>query len=158
MSETQCSRSESDNLLENSDSLKKPHITGSCLCGEVQYECVDNFKAFHFCHCHQCQKISGGAHVANLFLPDTDLSWVAGSENIQRYDVPGRHISNAFCTQCGSSVPYRTQSGPYFIVPAGLLESAPTSCKPQDNIFWDERVSWYEEGLTTTKYPGMPED
>lgn len=149
MSKAECNNSEK--------SVAEKRIAGSCLCGTVQFECADNFETFHFCHCHQCQKISGGAHVANLFLPEADFQWVAGTDRIQRYDVPGRYISNAFCTQCGSPVPYRTNSSGRFIVAAGLLHSAPTSCKPQDHIFWGERVSWYEEGLTTTKYPTVPE-
>ena len=46
-------------------------VTGSCLCGEVQYQVVGNLGIFQYCHCSRCQKFTGSAHAANLFVADT---------------------------------------------------------------------------------------
>lgn len=130
-------------------------LHGSCLCGEVKFTCRDEFSQFHFCHCSECQKITGSAHVANLFTKPGNINWISGQENVQRFDVPGQMFSNAFCRACGSRVPYVSKSGKGLIVPAGVLDSAP-SIAPQDNIFWPERASWYDVGVQSKKFDGFP--
>ena len=131
-------------------------IKGSCLCGSVKFECKDTFQQFHLCHCQQCQKTSGSAHASNLFTDVDNISWLAGAEKIKRYDVPGRTITSAFCSDCGSPVPYVSGSGKALVVPAGSLDTPP-SASPQDNIFWSERACWYEQGVNAKKYSGFPE-
>lgn len=131
-------------------------IFGSCLCGDVRFKCEDKFSQFHFCHCSQCQKTTGSAHVSNLFTVPENIEWIAGKNLIKRYDVQGRSISSAFCRNCGSPVPYKSSSGKSLIIPAGILDSAP-DMQPQDNIFWAEHASWYEAGITSKKYDGFPD-
>ncbi len=131
-------------------------IKGSCLCGEVKYECDNSFEQFHFCHCIQCQKTSGSAHVANLFTDISNITWLAGKDNVKRYDVPGRTLTSSFCSDCGSPVPYVSGTGDSLIVPAGSLDGNP-NMKPQDNIFWSEKADWYQAGLHSIKYPKFPE-
>jgi len=129
-------------------------VTGSCLCGAVQFECRDSFSQFHFCHCTQCQKATGSAHVANLFTDLNNIDWISGQEKVKRYDVPGRTISSAFCSDCGSPVPYSSLTGDALVVPAGSLNDA-VSIVPEDNIFWSERASWYEHGVESEKFDGF---
>ncbi len=131
-------------------------IQGSCLCGEVTFSCENKFKAFHLCHCIECQKATGSAHASNLFTAIDNLKWLSGEALVRRYDLPGRAISKAFCSQCGSGVPYISGSGRALIVPAGCLDGEPTKV-PQDNIFWGERACWYDEGIQATKFDRFPE-
>ncbi|MFC3122781.1 GFA family protein [Agaribacter flavus] len=131
-------------------------VKGSCLCGAVKFTCDNDFQQFHFCHCTQCQKTTGSAHVSNLFTRVENIEWESGQEQVKRYDVPGRSLTSAFFTTCGSPVPYVSGSGKALVVPAGSLDSAP-SMAPQDNIFWAERAKWYEDGLLSTKFSGIPE-
>jgi hypothetical protein len=131
-------------------------VSGSCLCGEVTFECANTFKQFHLCHCTQCQKIAGSAHASNLFTEPDNIAWISGAETIKRYDVPERTITSAFCSTCGSPVPYLSKSGKALVVPAGSLNAAP-NISPQDNIFWEERASWYKDGIESKKCEGFPE-
>lgn len=131
-------------------------LSGSCLCGSVKFTCEDEFSQFHFCHCTQCQKATGSAHVANLFTSPENIEWISGQDLVTRYDVPGRSISSAFCSSCGSPVPYQSVSGTALVVPAGVLDSAP-DIAPQDNIFWAEHAPWYEAGIMSKRYDGFPE-
>ncbi|WP_232348842.1 GFA family protein [Neptunomonas qingdaonensis] len=101
-------------------------------------------------------KTTGSAHVSNLFTAADNIEWITGKDFIKRYDVPGRSISNAFCVNCGSPVPYISDSDKSLIIPAGVLDSAP-DITPQDNIFWGEHASWYEAGIKSKKYDGFPE-
>lgn len=131
-------------------------ITGSCLCGDVKFECSNTFNQFYFCHCTQCQNMTGSAHVSNLFTSPDNIQWISGEEFIKRYNVPGRVISNAFCNKCGSPTPYVSLSGKSLIVPAGTL-NGPPNIGPQCNIFWEERASWYDEGVKSKQCDGFPD-
>ena len=53
-------------------------ISGSCLCGEVQYTVEGKFDHFFLCHCRHCQKDTGSAHAANLFSHGGQLTWSQG--------------------------------------------------------------------------------
>ena len=119
-------------------------IGGGCLCGEVRFEIEDAFEHFQLCHCTQCQRTTGTAHASNLFTQASKIRWLAGEDKTKRYDVPGRRISNAFCTECGSRVPWLSLSGEIIAVPAGALDEAP-AIEPKANIFWPERARWYDQ-------------
>lgn len=126
-------------------------LTGSCLCGDVSFEIEDDFKHFQLCHCTQCQKTTGSAHASNLFTDPENITWISGEDAISRFDVEGRGISNAFCTRCGSRVPYLSKSGEVLAVPAGSLDGRP-SISPSANIFWPERAGWYDEAVMAGHY------
>ncbi|WP_417354553.1 GFA family protein [Gallaecimonas pentaromativorans] len=130
-------------------------LKGSCLCGAVTFEMDDRFMAFHLCHCQQCRKMTGSAHAANLFTTPNNIRWLSGETQLARYDVPGRTISNAFCRQCASALPYLSLSGKALVVPAGSLDDAP-SIVPQDHLFWAERAPWYQEVQNCPCYEGFP--
>jgi hypothetical protein len=55
-------------------------------------------------------------------------------------------ISNAFCSECGSGLPYLSLSGKALIIPAGCLNGKP-KLSPQNNIFWSQRAEWYDAAL-----------
>jgi hypothetical protein len=111
----------------------------------------DDFQQFHLCHCKQCQRATGSAHASNLFTDPDNIKWTAGSEFVQRFDVVDRYISNAFCVKCGSGLPYVSKTGNALVVPAGTLDTSP-SIAPNDNIFWAERASWYDDGLSAERW------
>lgn len=126
-------------------------LSGSCLCGTVTFVIDDAFDHFQLCHCIQCQKTTGSAHASNLFTDPQGITWLSGQEDIARFDVEGRRISNAFCRRCGSRVPYLSLSGDVLAVPAGSLNDKP-ALAPQANIFWPERAGWYDEALLAPHY------
>lgn len=130
-------------------------ITGGCLCGAVTYTVENNFKRFYFCHCEQCRKITGSAHAANLFTRPDAIHWTAGDEFKKQFNYPGRDFTVVFCTECGSGLPFVSQNGQSLIVPAGSLDAEP-NIHPNDNIFWDERAQWYEDGKQANICSGFP--
>ena len=131
-------------------------ISGGCLCGAVSFELDDNFQQFNLCHCKQCQRATGSAHASNLFTRPGNIRWTKGEDCVKRFDVPGRIISNAFCVECGSGLPYVSKSGESLIVPAGILD-ATFNCSPKKgNIFWAERADWYDEALVAEHHDGFP--
>ena len=125
-------------------------LTGSCLCGNIRFEIADQFDHFQLCHCTQCQKSTGTAHASNLFTSPNNITWLAGQEDLVRYNQPGRRISNVFCKQCGSRMPWLSLSGDTLAVPAGCLDHTPHLI-PQANIFWPERADWYDAGVAAER-------
>ena len=132
-------------------------IRGSCLCGKVTFDILDSAEQFYFCHCQQCQKSTGSAFAANVFFAPTNIHWQSGVELVERYDVPDRIISNAFCRECGSRVPYLSKSGKYLVVPAGILDSA-TATVPKANIFWSEKARYYSVGVSAPCFTHFPDE
>jgi hypothetical protein len=139
------SRIEALNAISYGGSLMSK-ITGSCLCGEVTFETNNNFDKFHFCYCIQCQKTTGSAHASNLFTHPDNITWLSGFELVKRFDLAGRSISKAFCTECGCGVPYLSGSGKALVVPAGCLDANP-NIAPQDKIFCSEKPEWYDKAI-----------
>ena len=130
---------------------------GGCLCGKVQYEVSEPFDSFHICHCTQCQRSTGSAHASNIFTDKNNIRWLSGEDLVKRFDPtePGI-ISKAFCTHCGSLTPYISPKSGKLIIPAGGLANDP-GIRPQDNIFWKDRASWYDAISQVKKFDGFPE-
>ena len=123
------------------------NLTGSCLCGEVSYEVTGELKGFMMCHCSRCQKASGSAHVSNIFTAPDNVKIVSGEAQVKRYNLASAPtFGKCFCTNCGSVVPYLNGAGNAMIIPAGTLDSDP-GIRPQANIFWPNRASWYDDGV-----------
>jgi len=131
-------------------------IKGGCLCGRVQYQVSGPFEAFHICHCSQCQRSTGSAHASNIFTTEDKIEWFQGKELVKRFDPdePGV-ISKAFCTHCGSLVPYISAKSGKLIIPAGSLCGDP-GIRPQDNIFWKDRADWYDAVSESPRYDAFP--
>ena len=132
------------------------NISGSCLCGKVCFESVNDFDQFHLCHCIQCQKTTGSAHAANLFTAVNNIKWLSGFDLVKRFDVAGRSISKAFCIECGCGVPFISGSGKALIIPAGCLNGVP-NIAPQDNIFCSEKASWHAKAIVAKEFEKFPE-
>ncbi len=131
-------------------------MKGGCLCGQVEYQVSGPFEAFHICHCSQCQRSTGSAHASNIFTTEDKITWLKGEDLVKRYDPdePGV-ISKAFCTHCGSLVPYISAKSGKLIIPAGSLCEDP-GIRPQDNIFWNDRAVWYDAVSDSPRYDAFP--
>jgi len=79
-------------------------LKGSCLCGAVKFEATPPLAGFRYCHCGRCQKASGSAHAANIFLPQGQVKWLAGESLITKFDVPdAKRFSVWFCSVCAAT-------------------------------------------------------
>jgi len=129
-------------------------IAGSCLCGEVRFEIRPPLSGFRYCHCSRCQKATGAAHAANIFLPERQFKWLAGESLIRRFDLPGaRRFAVSFCTQCGTRMPHQIVGTENVLVPAGVLDANP-DLQPDSSIFWGSKAPWYVETQALPKFEG----
>lgn len=130
--------------------------TGSCLCGKVHYEITGSLGVFQYCHCSRCRKFTGSAHAANIIVAPDQFIWLKGEEYLGRFEVKNaRHFATSFCTVCGSSLPWKAQSGKAVIIPAGTLDGDP-DIRPFQNIFYGSKAQWYENASELIKYEELP--
>lgn len=131
-------------------------IRGSCLCGGVEYEVDTTDGSFQYCHCSRCRKTSGTAHAANLIVPATQFRWLRGAQSVRQYADPGaKRFCNAFCTECGSKLPWRSRDGRWMIVTAGTFDEDP-GLRPVRSIFSGSGAPWYLEPATIPAFETLP--
>ena len=131
-------------------------ITGGCLCGAVTYRIEDSFSDFYFCFCEQCRRVTGSAFASNLQTSTDNFEWTSGENLVKRFDVKGRVFTKVFCTECGSGLPFLTQSGESMLVPAGSLDEVP-GIETTAHIFCAETADWYKSGQGKPEFDGFKE-
>ena len=124
---------------------------GSCLCGAVAFEYDDPPVRMYNCHCSRCRRAMSAAYQTVIRARRSGFRWLAGADEVVRYQHPGTRFQCAFCRTCGSRTPW-SRDGTQMVVPAGCLDSDPRR-RPTANIFTDSRAAWtvLDTGLKT--YP-----
>lgn len=123
-------------------------VSGSCLCGAIQFK-VAKFKGpFEICHCNRCRKLSGSIGMPAIYIESQDFEWVAGMELIKTYAAPILYEPPAyhsfFCENCGCPMPPPDgHLGEGFEIPAGLLDADP-GITPDKHIFVEHLPGWDE--------------
>ena len=130
-------------------------ICGSCLCGAVAFETLNDFEHLYLCSCSQCQKITGSAFASNLMQSSAGFSWSKGEEYVYRFKLPERDITKAFCKICGSGLPYVSGDRLRVTIPAGSLVGAP-KVATRYRIFDSERPDWCADYESMNSVPAFP--
>ncbi len=126
-------------------------LVGSCLCDAVSYRLSAHYKAFYFCHCKQCRKLTGSSFASNILSEPSEVTWTKGADRVKRFDFAGQGAyTHVFCKQCGSALPFLNESGSTLFIPAGSVDTK-IEFSPTNNIFWGERAAWLEPGLASEK-------
>ena len=75
-------------------------LSGSCFCGEVQFEVHGDPAAMGYCHCESCRHWSAGpVNAFSLWAPQA-LEIIRGSGSIGTYNKTAGS-SRRWCTRCG---------------------------------------------------------
>lgn len=131
-------------------------VTGSCLCGDVNFEVDGEFESLYLCHCKYCQKDTGSSHASNLFSSDAKLAWITGEDKIKVYQLPSTKHVKSFCSNCGSALPSLQMNNELVVVPAGSLDQD-ISIKPTAHIFTSSSATWESDIVGITSYEQFPE-
>lgn len=130
------------------------YLGGSCLCGKVTLEVVDQFQFLGYCHCRECRKWSGSAFSAGGMVDFADLHIIDGQELIRHYPKT-LETDLGFCSNCGSSLYSRKNSRGKYVVRLGILDDTPTQ-RPQAHIFTAERAPWHDMDADLPAYETRP--
>jgi len=130
-------------------------LLGSCLCGGVRLRITGPFLRASYCHCHRCQKRTGGAASAQGRVAQRDFELLAGHDLMKSYTVSEGTRPKVFCLRCGSALfsgdPLTDDE---VSVRLGLLDGDP-GITPQVHSFASSAPAWApvpDDGL-----PRVPE-
>ena len=118
-------------------------LQGGCACRAVRYELTERPLIVHACHCLDCQRLTGGAFVINLWI-ERDFVTLRGvaPRAFELKGGSGRAHEVSFCGRCGTYVWSRYASaGDALFVRAGTLDD-PKAVRPDVHIFTRSKLPW----------------
>ncbi|MDA0147665.1 GFA family protein [Vibrio sp. LaRot3] len=98
--------------------MERTQYNASCLCGKVSLKVKPKSNHFMACHCHTCQKWTGGPQLA---IPCGTEVEFEGQEYITEFASSG-WATRGFCTQCGSHLFYKLNHNGEYNILVGLLD------------------------------------
>lgn len=136
--------------------LKAGLVSGGCQCGDVAFEYTGTPKFMMNCHCSRCRKVKSAAHATNAFVPAEQFHWIRGQDKTVNYDLPeAERFGNAFCGNCGSSLPRESGSTGMLNVPVGSLDCAP-GLEARGHIFIGSSAPWFDVSDELPQWDKMP--
>jgi hypothetical protein len=115
---------------------------GSCLCGKVTFTVEGDPLRCVFCHCRRCQLAKSAPFAANMMLRASGLRFTRGADLVVEYKLPdAKFFKNAFCRECGSTVPRIDPSRDVAIVALASLDDDP-GYRPTSHIFVTSMAPW----------------
>ena len=120
-----------------------PIRTGGCLCGAVRYESGGESIFSLQCHCRDCQRASGAAHVSAVRMPSASFRITRGSPKtyIAKSDA-GNDISRVFCGDCGTPLYVQVSTRPDIVGLRVTTFDDPSWFTPDANIFTKSAQPW----------------
>lgn len=129
---------------------------GSCLCGAVAFELTADPTWAHHCHCSRCRKSRGAAFATNLFVPEDGFRFTKGEDLVRTFQPPdAERFTSAFCSVCGSSLPWFNRMHGNVVVPMGVLDDDP-GIQGLANIFVASKAPWFEITDDLPQFPERP--
>ena len=118
-------------------------LTGTCLCGKIEYAFSGEPINFNICHCKMCQKFHGASSGPYVWFKKDDFKIVRGHKLEAQYESSDMAF-RVFCSGCGSSLRYIYRADPETIfVCAGILNGDP-KIRPSQHIFVKDKCVWQE--------------
>jgi len=116
-------------------------LTGSCSCGQVQFEVKLPAKFVAHCHCNNCRRAHGAGFVTWAGFLDQHFNLTAGKESLSEY-VTETKATRGFCGKCGTPMFFSSPrwAGEIHVAVAvidGDLEQLPTVC-----VYADRAPNW----------------
>ena len=127
-------------------------FSGGCACGAIRYECSAEPLVMLNCHCRDCQRATGGAFFAVVYMSANAFTLTKGS--LGHYLTPSMtrgHNKRGFCPECGSPISVAESAKGIGINAASLDD--PSWFRAQLDLFTSDAQPW---GLMDPKLPKFP--
>ena len=116
---------------------------GGCACGAIRYECSAEPKLSEICYCRDCQRYSGNASAALLFVPTANFTLISGSPKYYRVTgTSGYPLDRGFCPECGSPVLIKRHRPPDLTIIAAASLDDPGGFRPQVEMWTAGAPPW----------------
>jgi hypothetical protein len=134
---------------------------GGCYCGSLRYKIEGDAMWKGFCHCRECQYISGGSPNVAMGVAEAGFSYTKGTpKGFTRSDLDNP-VTREFCAECGTHILAKAPALPgAVILKVGTLDEPSAYGEPQMAIFAAERQSFHAlpQGVPCfEKGPGSPQ-
>ncbi len=120
-------------------------ISGSCLCGAVNYQISQHIGDIIHCHCIKCRKAHGAAFSSVAKIEDKSFS-ISGEEKLSRYQSsPGK--TRCFCSSCGSQIYAKRDNTDFIVLRLGTVNDESmigSQYQEAKHIWLAEKACWYE--------------
>ena len=128
-------------------------MNGGCLCGTVRYK-SDVAPVYQlYCHCRDCQKVSGSASAPIIFFPSQGLSIEGEVTYYESKGSSGKSIYRGFCSKCGSQLFGRLERLPDLLsIRAGTLDD-PAAFQPKVHIHVSQAAPWEHIDPSLRSFP-----
>lgn len=120
-------------------------LTGGCTSGAVRYELKSEPFDAGWCHCRTCRLTSGAPAMVFASVPDGDLAWTRGAENVRTFKSPS-FGHRAFCGECGTPFLMKVDHQPETVDFSVATLDDPGRVPPGFHIFWGSKVAWFDPG------------
>ncbi len=131
--------------------------TGGCLCGEIRYTFSEEKPVHYLCHCADCQRVSGAAYSANIFVRAASVEIQGSPQKYQIQADSGRMATRLRCPSCGSQVFSEPTLCPdCLVIKAGTLDD-PKSFAPDMHIWCDSAMPWALPDDSRPRHAKSPE-
>jgi len=129
-------------------------MKGRCFCGAVKYQLTSQPQDSYYCHCRDCQYLSGSPfHVLGI-VGRGSIDLITGELSEYKHSAQdGSRMTREFCTKCGT---------PLFITSSRFEDiqmftvntlDEPESVKPSFEIWNTSKVSWANIEPGINSYP-----
>ena len=117
-------------------------MTGGCQCGALRYRAEGEPLIQGFCHCRNCQRISGAGHIGFICFPEGAVAVEGATRSYSLTGGSGRTATRYFCPTCHSDVFGRAEvmAGRINLYAGSLDDTA--QFQPSIAIFTGSRPAW----------------
>src|SRR5207244_4635365 len=120
------------------------NLEGGCACRNIRYALSNSPLIVHACHCRDCQRLTGGPFVINIWI---EAQFVEPSpvlpKSFRLTAGTGKPHDVYFCESCGTTLwsRYHIVPGDCLFVRAGTLDT-PEAVKPDGHIYTRSKLPW----------------
>jgi hypothetical protein len=105
--------------MDKDDSYRFREYSGGCQCGAVRFHATELRDNPHICYCRMCQKAHGGLFADGVGVRHEHLTWTRGKPS---EFLSSDHAARGFCSNCGTSLYYRSIGGPHVSLTIGSFD------------------------------------
>ena len=116
-------------------------MRGGCSCGAVRYRLTSDPFDTGWCHCRNCQRISGAPAMVFSSVPVEDFVIEAGADAIGT-TCPTDFGRRQFCTRCGTPLTIAVDFQPETIDIVVATLDEPERVQPGFHIFYASCIPW----------------
>ena len=125
---------------------------GGCACRTIRYRLNSRPFDSSWCHCRNCQRISGAPAIVHAMLPRPHFAVEQGRDSLGHVRLTD-FAERVFCRECGSPLATLLDHQPETIDIVVASLDDPGALPPEFHIFVESRVAWFDPGEAFTATP-----